>query len=76
MCHEWWVSRMYDEREPRRELWDEFEHTRPLSDPRPADEEADFTLGNPDTGPALAERRSRGTASRPVPTRYGGPPVS
>ena len=44
MCHEWWLRRMQDEREESRELWNEFQQTRPLSDPEPADEEAEIRL--------------------------------
>jgi hypothetical protein len=56
MCHEWWQRRMYDEREASRELWDEFQQTRPLSDPEPAHEDAEVTLENPDAKPVVAER--------------------
>jgi hypothetical protein len=46
---------MYEEREAGRELWDEFERTRPLSDTEPADEEAEITLEHSDTQPMAAE---------------------
>lgn len=55
MCHEWWMRRMQEEREADRKLWDEFERTRPLTDPQPDDEEAEITLERPDTQPVAAE---------------------
>ena len=57
MCHEssWW-RRRYEEREESRELWDEFEQTRPLSDPRPAEEETDVRLEEPQPKPVAADR--------------------
>jgi hypothetical protein len=56
MCHDWWQWHLYREREASRELWDEFERTRPLSDPEPADRDAEVTLEAPDAEPAAAER--------------------
>jgi hypothetical protein len=57
MCHEsWWWRRRYEEREASRELWDEFEQTRPLSDSKPADEESEITLERSDTDQVAAER--------------------
>jgi hypothetical protein len=56
MCHEWWQRRMREEREASRELWEEFERTRPLSDPERADEEHEVRLENPDAKPLVAER--------------------
>jgi hypothetical protein len=47
---------MYEEREADRELWDEFERTRPLSDPEPAEEVTEVTLERPGTEPVSAER--------------------
>ena len=45
MCHEsWWWRRRYEEREASHELWDEFEQTRPLSDPEPSEEETEVRL--------------------------------
>jgi hypothetical protein len=44
MCHEWWRRRMLDEREASREIWDEFERTRPVSDPRESEQEPEVTL--------------------------------
>jgi hypothetical protein len=55
MCHEWWQQRRREEREAGRELWDEFERTRPLSDPEPAGEEAEITLEHSETEPLAAE---------------------
>jgi hypothetical protein len=56
MCHDWWQWRRYQEREARRDLWDEFERTRPLSDAGPAEEDADVTLEASDAEPAGAGR--------------------
>ena len=44
MCHEWWLQRRSQEREASRRLWDEFEHTRQLSDPEVTEAEAEVTL--------------------------------
>jgi hypothetical protein len=55
MCHEWWLRRMSDEDEASRQLWDEFEHTRPLSDPEVADERPEVTLEKRDPPPLRAE---------------------
>jgi hypothetical protein len=55
MCHDWWYRRMYQEREADRELWDEFDRTRPLSDPEPADEEAEITLEKAEADPVAVE---------------------
>jgi hypothetical protein len=57
MCHEsWWWRRRYEEREESRELWDEFEQTRPLSDPDTTDEEAEIRLEKSDSRPVAADR--------------------
>ena len=56
MCHEWWLRRMYEEREAGRELWEEFERTEPLGDPEPVDEEAEITLKRPGVEEVAAER--------------------
>jgi hypothetical protein len=56
MCHESWWFRNYEEREASRELWDEFEQTRPLSDPDAADQEAEVTLERPESRPVATER--------------------
>jgi hypothetical protein len=56
MCHDWWQWRVYEEREATHKLWDEFERTRPLSDPDPAEADVDVTLESPDAEPAGAER--------------------
>jgi hypothetical protein len=57
MCHEsWWWRHRYEERDASRELWDEFEQTRPLSDPEPADEDTEITLERSDTDPVAADR--------------------
>jgi hypothetical protein len=55
MCHEWWQRRMREEREASRELWDEFERTRPLSDPEPQREDPEVKLEQPGTKPVAAE---------------------
>jgi len=56
MCHEWWMRRMYEEREASRELWEEFGRTRPAGDPEPQREDAEITLERPDAEPVIAER--------------------
>lgn len=56
MCHEWWMRRMYDQREASHELWDEFEQTRPLSDAEAPDEETEVTLERPESKPIAVER--------------------
>jgi hypothetical protein len=55
MCHEWWLRRRSEEREASRRLWDEFEHTRPLSDPEVTKEEAEVTLEKREPMPLPAE---------------------
>jgi len=57
MCHEssWW-RRRYEEREASRELWDEFEQTRPLGDTDGANEETEVTLEHPEPRPVAADR--------------------
>ncbi len=47
MCHEWWFKRRYEEDEASRRMWDEFERTRPLSDPEETEEEPEVTLEKP-----------------------------
>jgi hypothetical protein len=37
-------------------MWDEFERTRPLSDPKVEGEEAEVTLEQPDPDPVATER--------------------
>lgn len=56
MCHKWWWRRMYEEREASHELWDEFEQTRPLSDPEPPDEETEIKLEHSENEPLASER--------------------
>jgi hypothetical protein len=56
MCHDWWLQRRFDEREASRELWDEFEQTRPLSEPALPDEEAEVTLEQRDATPVSTDR--------------------
>ncbi len=56
MCHEsWWWRRRYEEHEASRELWDEFEQTRPLSDPDGADEDPKITLERSNTDQVVSE---------------------
>ena len=55
MCHEWWLRRMVDEGEASRQLWDEFEHTQPPSDPEVADEQAEVTIEKREPTPLRAE---------------------
>jgi hypothetical protein len=38
MCEEWWMWRRRREAEEDRRLWDEFERTRPVSEPERPDE--------------------------------------
>jgi hypothetical protein len=56
MCHDWWQWRLCQEHEESRELWDEFERTRPLTDPHPPDQEVEVTLESPEAERAGAER--------------------
>jgi hypothetical protein len=44
MCHEWWWERRFEEREASRRMWEEFDRTRPLSDPEVVEEEPEVTL--------------------------------
>jgi hypothetical protein len=56
MCHEWWLRRMHEQREASRELWDEFEQTRPLTDPKETDEEVEVSLERTEPAPVAADR--------------------
>ena len=56
MCHEWWLRRRVEEREASRRLWDEFGHTRPLSDPDVIEEEAEVTLEKRESTPLAVEQ--------------------
>lgn len=38
MCEEWWMWRRRHEAEEARRLWDEFDRTRPVSEPERPDE--------------------------------------
>ena len=53
MCHEWWLRRQFEEREASREMWDEFDRTRPLSDSDVSEEQTEVTLEQEET-PQLA----------------------
>jgi hypothetical protein len=55
MCEEWWMWRRRREDEEARWLWDEFERTRPVSEPERADER-EVTLEEDEKAPAAAER--------------------
>jgi hypothetical protein len=55
MCHERWLRRRSEEREASRRLWDEFDKTRPLSEPEVAEPEHEITLEEREPTP-LAER--------------------
>jgi hypothetical protein len=55
MCHEWWLRRRSEEWEVSRRLWDEFEHSRPLSDLDVTEEEAEVTLEKREPAPLPAE---------------------
>ena len=56
MCHERWLRRRYEEREESRQMWDEFEQTRPLSDPEVTEEEPEVTLEKQAAQVLAAER--------------------
>jgi hypothetical protein len=56
MCHEWWMSRQLDEAEEGRRLCDEFERTRPLTEPEVALDEPEVTLDEREGTPTPAER--------------------
>ena len=57
MCHEyWWRRRAEEERAASRRMWDEFERTRPLSDPHLDDDEAEVTLEEQDPAPLGTQR--------------------
>jgi hypothetical protein len=49
VCHEWWFKRRAEEAEASRRIWDEFERTRPLSDPGVTEEEPEVILDEPET---------------------------
>lgn len=55
MCHESWFHRRDEEREASRRMWDEFERTRPLSDPQLSEAEREVVLEEPET-PSLATK--------------------
>jgi hypothetical protein len=55
MCHERWWRRRFEEREASRELWDEFEQTRPLSDPEVTEHEPEVILEQPEASPLAAK---------------------
>jgi hypothetical protein len=54
MCEEWWFRRRAQEAEASRRMWDEFERTRPLSDPEVTEEQPEVTLEKPETVPLAA----------------------
>jgi hypothetical protein len=55
MCHEWWRQRRLEEREASRQMWDEFERTRPLSEPEVTEEQPEITLEQ-EAAPPLAAK--------------------
>ena len=55
MCHEWWFKRQAEEAEASRRMWDEFERTRPLSEPEVTEEEPPVTLEKPETARMTAQ---------------------
>ena len=56
MCHERWWRRMYEQQEASRGLWDEFEQTRPLSDPEESEEQVEVSLERPEPEPVATDR--------------------
>jgi hypothetical protein len=54
MCEEWWMWRRHREAEEARRLWDEFERTRPVSEPERIDER-DVMLEQREAAPIPAE---------------------
>jgi hypothetical protein len=56
MCEEWWMWHRRREAEEGRRLWDEFERTRPVSEPPATSEEPEVTLEEREATPAPAER--------------------
>ena len=56
MCHERWLRRRFEEREASRRTWEEFEQTRPLSDPEVTEEEPEVTLEEREPTPLGNER--------------------
>jgi hypothetical protein len=55
MCHEWSWRRAFEDREASRQMWDEFERTRPLSDPEVIEQEPEITLDQPESPPVAAK---------------------
>jgi hypothetical protein len=55
MCHEWWLRRRLGEGEVSRRPWEDFEHTRPLSDARVVDEQPEVTLEKREPMPLAAQ---------------------
>jgi hypothetical protein len=53
MCEEWWMRRRRREAEEDHRLWDEFERTRPVSEPDRPDER-EVTLEERDETPTAA----------------------
>jgi uncharacterized protein YndB with AHSA1/START domain len=49
VCHQSWFHRRDEEREASRRMWEEFDRTRPLSDPKLPEEEQDIVLEQPET---------------------------
>lgn len=54
MCEEWWMWRRWREAEAGHRLWDEFERTRPVSEPDLTDER-EVTLDEREETPTAAK---------------------
>jgi hypothetical protein len=55
VCHDWWFKRRDEEDRASRRMWDEFERTRPLSDPEVTEEEPEVTLEERETARLTAK---------------------
>jgi hypothetical protein len=56
MCHDWWLGRRFGEREESRRMWEEFEHTHPLSQREQTEDEPEVTLEERERTPLPTER--------------------
>lgn len=56
MCNEWWMRRRGEQAEEARRMWDEFERTRPVSEPQVSEDEPEVRLDEREEQPAAAER--------------------
>jgi hypothetical protein len=55
MCYEHWQRRRREEDEESREIWQDFQRTTPISDPRP-DEVTEVDLAEPQPAETAPER--------------------